>query len=501
MRTKRFFIAAVALFAIFAFVSPVAAAAAGDIAEQPAQADTAVAAIAVAGLTLKQLLDQRTKNKDEIAGIQKKAKEEKRDLTEDEETRCDELLDQCDTYTEEIEKRKKKGKREERLQQLEHRTNETPTDPPRGPEPRTSDPNDPVENPDSARFSVLRAIRLRAAGKPLDGYEAEYNQEVERRTGREAQGFFLPTSLSVRARGQMHAGPANYEQRDLTMTTGAGALQTHTTTTMIELLRNRMFVFRLGAQVLTDMVGDFDIPKQTAGGTAYWVTEGNPPTESNQTIGQVAFSPSTVGAFTDYTRKFTKQTSVDAENFVRGDLMRVLALELDRVGLNGSGSGAEPEGILQNSSVPTVAIGTDGGAPTWATVVDMETEVSQDNADMGTLAYLTTAQAKGKLKQVAKDAGSGQFLWQGGEMNGYPAFATQQLPANLTKGSGSNLSAAIFGDFAALIYSLWGAVDVLVDPYTASSAGTVRIVTLQDADLQLRHTEAFSKCVDIDPAA
>jgi hypothetical protein len=57
-------------------------------------------------------------------------------------------------------------------------------------------------------------------------------------------------------------------------------------------------------------------------------------------------------------------------------------------------------------------------------------------------------------------------------------------------------SAIIFGNFADLIIGMWGGLDLMVDPYTGSTAGTVRVVTLQDVDIAVRRAESFSAMVD-----
>ncbi|NIS74255.1 MAG: phage major capsid protein, partial [Deltaproteobacteria bacterium] len=67
----------------------------------------------------------------------------------------------------------------------------------------------------------------------------------------------------------------------------------------IDLLRNKMVLADRGAITLTGLVGDIAIPKLTGGATAYWVAEGTAPTESELTLGQVAFSPKDVAAFSD----------------------------------------------------------------------------------------------------------------------------------------------------------------------------------------------------------
>ncbi len=55
----------------------------------------------------------------------------------------------------------------------------------------------------------------------------------------------------------------------------------------------------------------------------------------------------------------------------------------------------------------------------------------------------------------------------------------------------------IFGNWNDLIIAFWSGQDVIVDPYTGSSSGTLRIVTLQDVDVNVRHPESFNSIVDL----
>ena len=133
-------------------------------------------------------------------------------------------------------------------------------------------------------------------------------------------------------------------------------------------------------------------------------------------------------------------------------------------------------------------------------IVDLESTVSAANADSATSAYITSNVGRGKLKKTLHTGSTAaDYLWpvNSRELNGYRAEATNQIPSDLTKGSGTALTAAIFGDFSQAIYALWGSVDILVDPYTGGTAGTVRIVELIDAAFKLRQAVAFAKCVDI----
>lgn len=113
-------------------------------------------------------------------------------------------------------------------------------------------------------------------------------------------------------------------QRDLSVGTasaGGNLVATNLlSTSFIELLRNRIVVAGMGAQMLDGLVGNVAIPSQSAGASTYWVTEGSPVTESEATFGQVTLSPKTVGMFTDYSRRTLLQTSPAIEALVRADL-------------------------------------------------------------------------------------------------------------------------------------------------------------------------------------
>jgi len=365
---------------------------------------------------------------------------------------------------------------------------------------------------EARRFSFLRAIH--ALANPGDrraqeaaAFEREVSEAVAKKLGREQRGFIVPDSLRanldprVLREPQRLVVPVDVLKRDLTVGTATAGGHTVATDLMaqdfIDLLRNRTVVFARATR-LADLVGNVAIPRQTGGATAYWVTEGNAPTESQQAFDQVTLSPNTVGAFTDFSRKLILQSSMDVEAFVRRDLATVLGLEIDRTCINGSGSGAQPVGILNTTGIGSVAGGTNGAAPTWAHIVTLETEVAQDNADVGSLFYITNTKVRGKLKQTEKASGTAQFVWGDGAepLNSYGALVTNQVPSNLTKGTGSGLSAIIFGNLADLLVGLWSGLDLLVDPYTASTTGTVRVVAMQDIDIAVRHAESFAAMQD-----
>ena len=184
---------------------------------------------------------------------------------------------------------------------------------------------------------------------------------------------------------------------------------------------------------------------------------------------------------------------------MRDDLAQILARAIESAVYNGTGS-PQPTGILQNGAITNiVSLGTNGGSPTWSAICQLEELLSKGNVDTGNLATVMTPAARGTLKQTPKQGLSQTsnyplMLWERGEqtVNDYDAYATNLLPSNLTKGSGSSLSSLIHANWLDAVLAFWSGIDTLVDPYTGGPAGTLRIVVLQDCDFQIRHPASFA---------
>ena len=349
-----------------------------------------------------------------------------------------------------------------------------------------------------ARFSVVRLVR--ALANPSDQYARN-----------EAAFEFEASEAALKAQGRRLRGNAQatipmdvlyHAQRDLIVATSTMGGYTVGTDMMggsfIDVLRNNTYVVAAGATVLSGLNGAIAIPSKTAGATSYWVAEGTAPTEGAIVFGQVTMAPKTIGAWVDFSRKLMLQSSIDVESMVRNDLYASLGQEIDRSALNGAGTGSEPSGILASTSVGTSTIGAQGGAPTWASIVELETLVAAGNADRGRTAYFFNSKTRGKLKTVVKSTSAvAGFIWEpDNTVNGYQTYVTNQLPSNLTKGTTTGQSAAIFGNWSDLMIGQWGGLDLLVDPFTASNTGTVRVVALQDVDIAIRRTASFAVAKD-----
>ena len=246
----------------------------------------------------------------------------------------------------------------------------------------------------------------------------------------------------------------------------------------IDLLRNRLSIAQAGATMLTGLQGNVSIPRQTSASTAYWVGENSSPTESQQAIDQVNMTPKTVGAFVDYSRRLLLQSSIDVEGMIRNDLARVIALEIDRAAVYGTGSSNQPQGLTNVSGIGSETLTSFG---TFAEYIAMETDVTAANGDIGAMRYIINASARGSLKSTEKASNTAQFVYENDEINGYPVIVSNQLLNN----------DALFGDFSQFVMGMWSGLDLTVDPYAGATAGTVRVIALQDVDFAVKQPACF----------
>jgi HK97 family phage major capsid protein/HK97 family phage prohead protease len=336
---------------------------------------------------------------------------------------------------------------------------------------------------EAEQFSFLRAIR--ALANPSDrsaqeaaAFEFEASDAAADAQGRDAQGIMVPMEVLMRA--PLNTGSGGATAADTGGHTIANPLLTQS---FIQMLRNRTILLQL-AMPLMGLVGNPDIPTQEGGATGYWIGEDDEAAEDLLSLGQRQFSPKTVAAYSEITRRTLKQSSMDIEALVRSDLALALATSLDLAGFYGTGTGDQPLGIANTNGVNVVDFGgaaSGGGSvlPTWAEVIEMESQIAAANADVNRMAYVQNAKMRGHFKSTQKFAGTnGAPIWESDNtVNGYRGEVTNQIQDG----------DVFHGDFGNVLVGMWGGLDITVDPYTHSRRGRLRIVCMQDADYVLRH--------------
>lgn len=321
-----------------------------------------------------------------------------------------------------------------------------------------------------ARVSLQRILQAGMEGRALDGAEAEYNRELERRNGRKAQGFYVPMSL--------------LETRVNTTTSGADLVGTdHRADQYIGPLRDALLARRLGVRVLSGLRGDVTIPKHGSSVTTGWVAENSALSASDMTFANVTLAPKHAGCLSEMSRQLIQQSDPSIERLLRDDMAFNIAKAIDAALIHGGGTN-EPDGV-------TATLGTANGTlagPTWAQALEIIEAVETANA-LGAHSWVMSPAAKAKLRATLKvtgDAGAG-FLLENGQLGGYAVYTTNQAGATA---NGNNV---IFGDWSQVLLGVWSELDVLINPYesTAYARGGVMVRAMATVDVAIRHPEAF----------
>ncbi|OBX20887.1 major capsid protein [Erythrobacter sp. QSSC1-22B] len=326
-------------------------------------------------------------------------------------------------------------------------------------------------------FSIRKMIAHRCGFDVDAGREIEMQAELQRRAGKPAEGFYVPTeALETRvgttaSNGQIVSDDYRPEQ-------------------FINALTNSTVMSQMGATVLTGLTGDVILPRETGSPNVGWVNENEALSTSDASFDTVSLSPHHVGGLSEFSRQMVMQSSPDIERLLRNMLARDIALEIDRAAINGSGTGAEPRGILNDPGVPTVAFDTD----LFTTTADMIAAADLANV-ADTRSFLATNGIKADAMKL-RDL-DGRPISMADTFHSEPVRFTNQAPNDL--GAGTDEHALIYGDWRDFLIGVWSQLDVLVNPYAESaySKGNLLIRAMATVDFAVRRPASFSAATGV----
>lgn len=312
------------------------------------------------------------------------------------------------------------------------------------------------------KFSLLGAINKIVNNRQLDENEL---QVVNR-------GIDI-----MRKSGQSYAGqivmPINRGISAGTATKGAEAVA-EDVLDILPVLRDNNILSEF--TWLTGLTGDVSIPTYT-GSSAKWEGETvDDTTDAAGTMGEVKFSPKRLTATLAISKQFLIQDSAKAEEMLRNDIVNAITDKLQK-SILGDGDGTTGvKGLFSGVSIDTAAI-------KFADIVNLEATVEGNNIAEGK--YIVSPSAKATLRTTSKDAGSGQFIMNGGEIEGKQVLSTNAVHA--TAGN----KGVVYGDLKEYVVAQWGAIDLTVDPYSLASAGQIKLVVNAYFDAKPRRTGAL----------
>lgn len=396
-----------------------------------------------------------------------KAKEEKREMNDDENASFDTLQTESEALTRSIERSEQFEKNELLLGTKE--------------ENRAGDAPDAEETP-KAVFSIHRAIRSQMANGKLEGVEKEVHDRI---MASEKPGNITLSGVAI---------PVNRAQQSVTGDTGTkgGALVATDLQSPIDFLRPEPLMKKIGATYITGLTGNLRFPKNEGGIVASWEGETATTPETANVYGYLDSIPKRLSVTVPISLQNLMQSSIDLERYTVNEINLAIENAIDAAAVNGTGTG-QPLGILNNTNVNVVTTATDGSAPSWDMIVDAETNVFVANASSAKMNYLVNPKTRGKLKKTKHAAGDLNYIMGvDGNVNGYASAVSNHVPSNLAKGTGTGLSALVFGDFSQLNIHQWGFMDLSVDEFSRKKEGLIEVTVNIFLDVLVKQPKAFS---------
>jgi HK97 family phage major capsid protein len=212
---------------------------------------------------------------------------------------------------------------------------------------------------------------------------------------------------------------------------------------------------------------------------------------------------------------FIRFASVNTEAALRASMGAAAALAEDQQFLEGIGSSTKPKGILTytTSTNRVVQPGKLTRCDATTTATDGDTLIAEDIATIQALYEETKdpapatawimrprvwAAIRNQRSLVSTDAQAFLFLDQadlapgaGTTLKGIPVRTTVQLSHNRVKGSGTDLDAILYGNFARVIIGRSGAIEFAASDQVYFTTDKMAIRAILRSDLALEHEESL----------
>src|SRR5579859_789238 len=280
---------------------------------------------------------------------------------------------------------------------------------------------------------------------------------------------------------------------------------------LIEILRNKECFMEAGARVIgMPPQGRITYPRQTGVATAYWVGENQTITDSTQQTGDLVLQAKKLGVLVKIPNELFRFASVSIEQFVRDDIAKVMALNIDKAFLDGTGTSTQPKGIINYANIQTVVASTTGTNGDTFGPTDVNTMIGNVEAQnavpnafiMRPLMWYAIANRRADAAVAGDKAGGFMFNWvrdvadgfQNRGLGGLKMVRSNQISGARVKGSGTNLTYILCGDFTDFLVAMGGVIEFLVSVQgdTAVTNDQTWVRGIQYVDGGPRHEASFA---------
>ena len=344
------------------------------------------------------------------------------------------------------------------------------------------DEKDKQDKANDSKFSYTRLIRSMASGNPA---LAEYENSVIKRA----------------AMAEGNPGSEAFSSAD-----GGAIVPREYSAELIELIRPFSAVRRTNARIIPMTSLVLDIPRQQGSASAAWVGENAEIKESELAFGTVTLTAKKLVAMVQMSNELLADSSPAIEAIVREDLARVLGTAEDVAFLQGAAAATTPNGFFQRAadaatntgSIRRTWKGTNGGAPTFNDMIDMESRLEQSNVNNANY-WVMHPRTKATLRKI-QDGEQRYIYEQNVQMGqpdillGKPVVTSTNVSIAQTRGTANGTASWILlGDFQEAIIGQRMSVQLAAstDAGTAFEHDQTWVRAIMRVDLAIRHEQAF----------
>ncbi len=358
--------------------------------------------------------------------------------------------------------------------------------------------------------------RLRAALIAEDGERREAGAELETRAGNEwaalVAGFELRQAALYLDEGRALAGrtaevvtelrqaggyrgvPVPWEALEVRAgeTIAAATPNPVDTRPIIDRLFPASVAARMGASMVNIGVGEAEWPVTTQGASVGWAATETGAVGAAQAFqtSNVALKPEhTLGVAMRLTRKSLKQSGAALEAAVRRDMNSAMAVEIDRAVFLGTGADGQPLGVISGASTYGINEQAVDAAPDYAAFRAAVVRFMSANAVSAPsqVRVLIRPEVWSALEDAAASTAAPMWEWDrliAAMGSGNISLTTNALAAPTGDPLASKgLLTTTAGGVAPIMVGMWGAVDMIRDPYSDAASGGLRLTALATMDV------------------
>ncbi len=321
--------------------------------------------------------------------------------------------------------------------------------------------------------------------------------------GRALTGRTLEVVTELRSRGGYRGVPVPLEALETRAgeTIAGGLMNPVDTRPVIDRIFADSVATRMGASFINVGVGETEVPVTTSAITATWAA-----TETGDVGGPTAYETvdrpmkphHTLGVQVAITRRSLMQAGPALEAAIRRDLAGTIRQEADKAAFIGTGADGQPRGLLNIVGVPATAV---NAVPTYPTFLDAVTAFMVANAitSPSDIRLLMRPETFKIMEATINDVMQMTeyhrmaFLFAGREPSGTFLSNFTVTSNSLPAPAGDPLAVPMAlttstGGVPPFFIGLWGAVDMIRDPYSDAKSGGVRLTALTTMDVSVSRT-------------